>query len=299
MNATLLFSGGLDSILAARIFKKAGGNNLFLINFYTPFFSIKESILGYKETSFKPLFIKNITKKQLNLLDNSKKDFGKALNPCIKCHNQMFSSIPQNIVEKVNFFISGEVLDERPKSQNKTALKKVEINIIKPIIRVLSAKLLYEEEFVKKFFKHPQNLEAIKGRNRSRQLELAKEFNLKFIPSPAGGCKLTDISYANKLALLVIFYGKFANIPEEILYLANHTRIIGNKNFLLFSPKNLEDINIINNFSKFGKIIHIENKTALFIGNFFYLKQAIFLLKNKKTATFFTPNSRLYKFLKF
>ena len=71
--------------------------------------------------------------------------YGKYLNPCIDCHANMFR-IAKNLLDEVgaSFLISGEVVGQRPMSQNKDALNSVLNlgNIEGLLVRPLSAKLL-------------------------------------------------------------------------------------------------------------------------------------------------------------
>ena len=42
----------------------------------------------------------------------------------------------------------------------------------------------------------------LNGRGRTRQLKMAKEYGFSHIPTPGGGCLLTDPGYANRLKTL-------------------------------------------------------------------------------------------------
>ncbi|MEM3640568.1 MAG: hypothetical protein QXH37_01405 [Candidatus Bathyarchaeia archaeon] len=65
-------------------------------------------------------------------------------------------------------------------------------------------------------------LEAIKGRSRKRQLILAKEFKFSFIPSPAGGCLLTDLNFGKRLKELKDVFPDFKGDDIELLKLGRH-----------------------------------------------------------------------------
>jgi len=95
---------------------------------------------------------------------------------------------------KTDFIATGEVLGQRPMSQNKNALELIErkAGVKGILLRPLSAKLLAETEPEKKGIIDREKLFDIFGRKRNAQFELAKKFKLKEIPTPSGGCLLTD-----------------------------------------------------------------------------------------------------------
>jgi tRNA U34 2-thiouridine synthase MnmA/TrmU len=97
-----------------------------------------------------------------------------------------------------NFIATGEVLGERPMSQNKGALGLIEkkSGLEGCLLRPLSAKLLEPTEVEKKELINREKLLDIKGRSRKKQLELAKKWNIKEYPTPAGGCLLTDPEFS-------------------------------------------------------------------------------------------------------
>lgn len=100
-----------------------------------------------------------------------------------------------------SFLFSGEVLNERPMSQHLRALTIIEkeADLEGKILRPLSARLLPETEVEKKGWIEREKLLDISGRSRSKQIQLARDFNLKDYPCPAGGCLLTDQKFAAKI----------------------------------------------------------------------------------------------------
>jgi len=100
---------------------------------------------------------------------------------------------------KADFIFTGEVLDERPMSQNKKSLGIVAEEAGIEVLRPLSAKLLKETDAEKKGLVDRNRLLAIKGKSRKPQLELVKKFKIKEYETPAGVCLLTHIEFARKL----------------------------------------------------------------------------------------------------
>ena len=150
MRAVALLSGGLDSILAVKIVREQG-IEVTAVHFVTPFSSTSRnnhSIHTVREV------IKNmgvdvreicLTYVYLDMLQNPSHGYGKNMNPCTDCHILMCRE-SKNVMEEIGaqFVITGEVLGQRPMSQNKNALRIVEkesgLNGL--LLRPLSAQLL-------------------------------------------------------------------------------------------------------------------------------------------------------------
>lgn len=124
------------------------------------------------------------------------------MNPCMDCHTLMFKLAGEMMPEgNFDFLFSGEVLGQRPMSQNKQSLHYVakHSGYKGYILRPLSAKNLPETIPEKEGLVDRQQLLDITGRGRKRQMELAKNFGITDYPAPAGGCLLTDKNYSIRL----------------------------------------------------------------------------------------------------
>ncbi|MFH1427314.1 MAG: tRNA 4-thiouridine(8) synthase ThiI [Patescibacteria group bacterium] len=198
VKALVLLSGGLDSMLAVRVLR-AQGIEVTGICFTSNFFSCDKAKKAAKILNIS-LKIKDISKEILKIVKNPSSGYGKHLNPCIDCHSLMIK-IAGEIMKKENFNIiaTGEVLGERPFSQNKDALAKVEKLAGFGVLRPLSAKLLPETNFEKKGLVKRGRLFNIKGRRREQQFELAEKYKISEFPSPDGGCLLTDPGFNERL----------------------------------------------------------------------------------------------------
>jgi tRNA U34 2-thiouridine synthase MnmA/TrmU len=198
--ALLLFSEGLDSHLAGLILKEQG-IKVIAVRFITPFFgwNYKENPAPFyekiKELGFDEGYLIDITEEYLKILRKPEYGYGDYANPCIDCKIFMLNKAKELMNEfKADFIATGEVLGQRPMSQNKNALELIEkkAGVKGILLRPLSAKLLSETEVEKKGLINREKLLDIRGRKRTAQFELAKKFKLKEIPTPAGGCLLTD-----------------------------------------------------------------------------------------------------------
>jgi tRNA-uridine 2-sulfurtransferase len=205
--ALLLFSGGLDSILAAKILEKQG-IDVTALTFVSYFFDANQAKKSAKENNIK-LMISDISVPHLKIVKNPRHGRGSGMNPCIDCHLLMLkeagkiSNVAKLLRTKKYYSIlaTGEVLGQRPMSQNFRALKLIEkkAGLQGKILRPLSAKALPETEMEKSGLVNREKLLGISGRSRKEQLALAKKFGVKYFPTPAGGCVLTDSEFSKKL----------------------------------------------------------------------------------------------------
>ncbi len=213
--AMLLLSGGLDSTLSGVILEKQG-IDILPVSFKSSFFGTSKAYTACQRLGW-PLVEISIFEEEIEIVENPKYGYGKNLNPCIDCHIQMVK-ITGDLMRryKASFVVTGEVLWERPKSQNKKALEIVERESGYEgfVVRPLSAKLLKKTIPEKEGWIDRNKLYDISGRSRRRQMELAEKFGVKEYPTPGGGCLLTDPGFSARLRKLKGWRGKL--IPDDI-----------------------------------------------------------------------------------
>ncbi len=209
------------------------------ITFETPFFGAAKARQAARRLDI-ALRVHNITPAYLELLEDPPCGFGKNMNPCMDCHALMFRLAGQ-IMEKegFDFLFSGEVLGQRPFSQNKSALRYVEKHSGYQgyIIRPLSARLLEPSLPEQQGLVDRNALLDISGRSRKRQMALAKKWGIKDYPSPAGGCLLTDPGYSarlrdlyknkaliNEAALELLKYGRHLRLNPQVKIIVGRTK---------------------------------------------------------------------------
>lgn len=217
-----LCSGGLDSILSAIVLQQQG-IDVHWICFETPFFSSQAAKKAAKITRI-PLITQDITDVYMAMLKNPNAGYGKNMNPCMDCHALMFEMAGNIMVRKgYDFLFSGEVAGQRPKSQNKNALRYVEKHSKFPgmILRPLSAKLLPPTQAELNGLVNREKLLDINGRSRKIQMEMALKFGIKDYPSPAGGCLLTEKVFSNRLKDLM---DRNLNIEKRELHFLRNGR---------------------------------------------------------------------------
>lgn len=226
MKALSLFSGGLDSILAVMLIEEQGADVLGFF-FETPFFSSQKAIQSARYIGL-ALKVVDITDRFLEIMLNPRHGYGKGLNPCIDCHTLMLKIAGEMLKrEGADFIISGEVLGQRPMSQNLRSLSIIsrDSGFKDLILRPLSAKRLPETLPEKEGWVIRERLLGLSGRSRHPQMELAKKFGIKEYPAPAGGCLLTEEVFSRRLKDLISVNPEFSRQDIELLKWGRHFRI--------------------------------------------------------------------------
>jgi len=246
LRAISLFSGGLDSQLAVMLIKNQGVE-VIGINFVTPFFGASPATIQAAKDLGIELITLDISDEYIpGVLRNPVYGYGKNLNPCIDCHGFMLhkaGEYMQNVT--ASFLVTGEVVGQRPMSQNKSALNAVDkISGYKGfIVRPLSAKILPPTEPELRGWINREELLDISGRSRHVQMELAEKFGIKDYPSPAGGCLLTEQNFARRLKRVLDRNSEASAKEMEILKLGRHF-VVGNDKLLVVGRNQSENRNI-------------------------------------------------------
>ena len=219
-------SGGLDSMLSGLILRDQG-IDVEWVTFETPFFHAKKARKASKMTDIF-LTIKPIFPVYMKMLKNPPAGYGKHMNPCMDCHALMFKLAGEMMQEQgFDFLFSGEVLGQRPMSQNKTSLRYVEKHsgFEGYILRPLCAKKLPETIPEKEGLVDRQLLLDIAGRSRKRQIDLANRFGITDYPAPAGGCLLTDKGFSDRLRDLFQYKETCTEAELHLLKFGRHLRL--------------------------------------------------------------------------
>jgi len=225
--AIALYSGGLDSILAVLIMKRLGVDVtavMFDIEFgcnvsrksgrrtNLPGFAVETCYIGYKF---------------MELVKDPKFGHGKNMNPCIDCKILMLKEARKLMEERgADFLVTGEVLGQRPMSQRKDVLHRIEkeAGVVGLVVRPLSGKLMRPTIAEEKGWIDREKLCAISGRSRKTQIAMAEELGLKEYPQPAGGCLLTDPTFSSRLNELLSFNPSPAMHEIRLLKVGRHFR---------------------------------------------------------------------------
>lgn len=199
--AIALLSGGLDSLLAAKIIQEEGVDVIGL-HLVSPF-GCRENV----ETAAASLGIRLIFRDKgesyLDMVKKPKYGYGKSVNPCIDCRIFMFEMAEKvRLEENADFIITGEVLGQRPMSQQRVSMDIIDrkSGMEDKILRPLSARLFDPTLPEREGWVSRDRLHAINGRSRREQFSLVQNYDIKTAYSaPGGGCLLTELAFAPKL----------------------------------------------------------------------------------------------------
>jgi tRNA U34 2-thiouridine synthase MnmA/TrmU len=221
-----LLSGGLDSCLAALCLKRQQ-IDVTAIAFVTPFFGSRSAEQMAVQMGI-PLRVENISDIHLEMLKAPRYGYGKNMNPCIDCHAMMFRLAGEMMArEGYDFLFSGEVLGQRPMSQNANALRSVANFSGHPdrILRPLSAQVLPITPMEEQGLVDRDRLLDIQGRSRKRQQALALEWGLVNYPSSGGGCLLTEKHFSDRLRDLFVHQPDCSVSEVELLKIGRQFRL--------------------------------------------------------------------------
>jgi tRNA-specific 2-thiouridylase len=215
--AVALISGGLDSLLAAKVIQQQG-IHVEGINFFTGFcveghtHAIRKkdkdkvkrnNALWVAEQLGIKLHIVDIVEEYKDVVINPKHGYGANLNPCLDCKIFMVQKAHEWIKENdFDFIITGEVMGQRPMSQRKSTMPVIsnESGAEDLLLRPLCAHNLPETKPELQGWVDREKLHGITGRSRKPQMALADQFGFEDYAQPAGGCCfLTDPNYSVKL----------------------------------------------------------------------------------------------------
>ncbi len=238
-----MFSGGLDSLLAIRVMLDQG-IKVIPVNFDHGFFfgayeelapgdQLIEFAALYKNGTIEEKKFKGVMPPEINpvVVDISKDffrmmrapvhGFGSNMNPCIDCKIMMMRKIKELLPAfDAGFLITGEVIGQRPMTQNPQAIVKIEkeSGLEGYLLRPLCAKHLEPTEPEKLGWVDREKLLDFSGRTRKPQLQMAEDIGWgDYVKAPAGGCILTDESYAKRLRDFLIRYK--GEIQKDDVYL--------------------------------------------------------------------------------
>ena len=221
-----LLSGGLDSQLAVKVLQHAGAY-VEGVCFETPFFAADSAKRAAEALGVK-LHVVDFTDDECRLIENPPHGFGGAMNPCIDCHATMIRRAGEMMVGMgFDFVATGEVLNQRPMSQNRQSLGVVLkcSGLEGRLVRPLSAQLLEPTIPEQEGKLDRSKLLGLSGRRREPQFELARKFGVTDYPSPAGGCKLTEEGFGRRLKDLLEHEGLRNRRLVDLLVIARRFRL--------------------------------------------------------------------------
>lgn len=236
-----LFSGGLDGLLAIKLLEEQG-LKIKPVHFFSPFFGHPKKRAYWKRIYNIDVAMIDIGQSFVDMLVRGPQHgVGKVINPCVDCKILLFSKA-RELMSKygAKFLASGEVVGQRPMSQRRDTLNIIrrDANIRDTLLRPLSAKCLPPTPVEESGLVDRERLAGFWGRGRKQQFALAKRFGIEIIPTPAGGCLLTEKENARRFWPLLKY---LENPGQEEFYLANIGRQFWHKSFWLSIGRNERD----------------------------------------------------------
>jgi tRNA U34 2-thiouridine synthase MnmA/TrmU len=233
--AVSLLSGGLDSILAAKLILDQG-IEVFALHFTSPFCNCTHGAnkgCGIQaQRSAEELGVKVTVRTKgmdyLRMVRQPPHGYGKNINPCIDCRIFMLKKTTEFMREvDASFVITGEVLGQRPMSQRREAMRLIEreSGLTGLILRPLSAHHFPPTIPEKEGIVDRDRLLDLAGRSRKGQYRLAEEYDLKEFSCPGGGCLLTDSIFAARLRDLFLYDPECTMNDAAMLKIGRHFRL--------------------------------------------------------------------------
>ncbi len=235
IKAVGMFSGGLDSTLAACLMLEQGVE-VTALHFRTGFSYEKRKrataveavaptmaeraadMLGLELTTI------DVSSDFIPVILHPRHGYGSGMNPCMDCRIFMLRQAKSWMEAYDHHFVfTGEVVGQRPKSQQRSMLDVIaqESGLEGRLLRPLSAQLLPPTIPEKRGWVDREQLYDISGRSRTRQIELAERFGITDYAQPSGGCCfLIDQHYAERLRDFLAHEGEEALTARRALLLS-------------------------------------------------------------------------------
>lgn len=232
--AIAMLSGGLDSTLALAITKQLGVD-VVALSLKTPFCNFDcgsgacaGDVSDVARKQNVKWVVRELGDEYIAMVRNPRYGRGSGMNPCIDCRIMMFKE-GKKLMEEVgaDFIVTGEVLGQRPMSQNLRAMEIIEreSGLEGKILRPLSARLLKPTHAELEGKVDRNKLLAISGRSRKEQMRLARELGIDSYPNPAGGCILTEKAYSRRLKDLFDHSEQVSRKDVDLLKIGRHFRL--------------------------------------------------------------------------
>ncbi len=232
--AISLLSGGLDSTLATKLIMEQG-IEVVALHFTSLFCTCSKGGQGCGIQAIRTgselgveVMVRAKGMEYLEIVKSPKHGYGKNLNPCIDCRIFILKET-KKVMDEIgaSFVVTGEVLGQRPMSQHRAAMNRIEkeSGLKDLILRPLSAKHFEPTLPEREGIIDREKLLNISGRSRKAQYELVDAFHLKEFSCPGGGCLLTDPIFAKKLKDLFASNPDFTMKDVALLKTGRHFRL--------------------------------------------------------------------------
>jgi Predicted tRNA(5-methylaminomethyl-2-thiouridylate) methyltransferase, contains the PP-loop ATPase domain len=275
--AVALLSGGLDSTLAVKLMIDQG-IDVTAVHFTSVFCNCSPKKSGCKMHAHKvaeefsvPIHVIHKGMDYIKMVENPPHGYGSAMNACIDCRIYMLRKVKEMMPDwSASFVITGEVLGQRPMSQQRHTIRLIEkeSGLKDLILRPLSAQHFEPTLPEREGIVDRNKLLNISGRSRKQQFALAEDLGVTDYPCPAGGCLLTDKVIAARLRDLFSSVPDYTQTDLLLLTIGRHFRLSNNLRIILGRTKD-ENERLVQ-LAKQGQMIYapenFRGPTALAIG---------------------------------
>jgi len=232
VKALVLFSGGLDSLLALRVMQDqpVEVEAMHGVSLFTRYASTGGGRLWPAVAAERlgvELHLVETSQQILETVNAPRHGFGSAANPCIDCRIAMLRRAA-GMMEAIgaSFLVTGEVVGQRPMSQRRFAIDLIEreVGLEGLILRPLTALNLPPTLPEQRGWIDRSKLLAFQGRSRKPQMALAAQYGIFEYPTAAGGCLLTDPAYGARIHDLLT-HGPVTLNDAHVCKIGRHLRL--------------------------------------------------------------------------
>ena len=276
--AVALLSGGLDSTLAVKLMIDQD-IDVTAVHFTSVFCNCSPKKAGCKMHARKvaeefavPILVIHKGMDYIKMVEKPPHGHGSAMNACIDCRIYMLRKVKEMMPELgASFVITGEVLGQRPMSQQRHTIRLIEkeSGLQDLILRPLSAQHFEPTLPEREGIVDRDKLLNISGRGRKPQFELAENLGVTDYPCPAGGCLLTDKVIAARLRDLFDHAVDYNQTDLVSLTLGRHYRLYPDLKIIL--GRNQEENERLTSLAKDGQSIfepeNFRGPTILAVGH--------------------------------
>ncbi|MFW2331051.1 MAG: hypothetical protein ACN4E2_01975 [Nitrospinota bacterium] len=232
-----LISGGLDSMLAARIMLSMN-IEVIALNFSSPFCTCTHKNSGCNNVAKRfanelglKVIVKFLGDEYLDVIKAPKFGYGKHMNPCVDCRIVTFRQAKKVMIEEgASFVFTGEVVGQRKMSQTLQRLYLIEreAGLQQQIVRPLSGKSLAPTIPELDGIIDREKMFELSGKSRKGQIKIAQEqFGIEDNLCSAGGCLLTDKGISDRVKDLFTHHSgdNVSTSEARLLKIGRHFRI--------------------------------------------------------------------------
>jgi tRNA-specific 2-thiouridylase len=224
----------LDSTLAVKLMIDQG-IDMTAVHFTSVFCNCTPKTAGCKMQARKvaeefdvPIRVVHKGMDYIKMVERPPHGHGSGMNPCIDCRIYMLRKVKEMMSELgASFVITGEVLGQRPMSQQRHTINMIEreSGLTDLILRPLSALHFEPTRPEREGIVNREKLLAMSGRTRKPQFALAEQLGVKDYPCPAGGCLLTDKVIAARLRDLFAHQADYTHTDLVLITMGRHFRL--------------------------------------------------------------------------